>query len=378
MRELELALAVSARPWADRLHRHTLDHGGARVRVRVIDGREALTQDYDVLLVDDACSFLNRRLVDELGRQGKAVVAVVDGAQAREATEWVERLGVAGVVSGSASPEEFIERAATAGRSSLHAEPVPPGTAVDHGPPKGRLVAVMGCSGGVGATEIAIATARAWPGETILVDLDTVSPSVAQRLGMRLLPNVRSALQTRRRVADHLTGELHFLSSGVRVLPGLATSADWSELQGAEVVDLLADLRAFGDVVVNLSAGIPKIASHFEHGPLDGARRVLSAADLVVAVTVPTPIGVSRLFEWAAAARSCGVEHPAVVFNAAPGSAFARAEIAREVGRVIAPGTIDFLPGDDRVRRAGWDGRAVSGGPFARAVARAVRQWVAL
>ncbi len=375
MDELELALAVSARPWADRLHRHTLDHGGARVRVRVIGRRDALEQDYGVLLIDDTCSFLDRRLVDDLLAQGKGVLAVVDGAQAAEATQWVARLGVTDVVGGDASPEQFLEQAAGAVRSrpgGFVAAP-DPGGSVDVA--RGRLVAVMGCSGGVGATEIAIATASAWPGETILVDLDTVSPSMAQRLGLRLLPNLRSALQTRRKVVDLLEGELHRFADGVRVLPGLASSSDWREVRGPEVTELLADLRQFGDLVVNLPAGIPTVRSYGEQGALDPARAVLGASDVVVAVTVATPVGVSRLFEWAAAARSAGVERPAVLFNMAPRSTFARAEITREVGRVIDPLTVGFLPGDGRVRRAGWDGREVRAGPFARAVTKEVRQW---
>ncbi len=376
MRELELGLAVSARPWADRLHRHTLDHGGARVRVRVIGTRDALDQEYDVLFIDDTCSFLDRRLVQDLARQGRGVVAVVDADHHADAREWVERLGVADTVSGTATPEEFIECATAVGRSGPRPS-VPPGDLAPSAPgPSGRLLAVMGCSGGVGATEIAIAIAGAWPGEAILVDLDTVSPSIAQRLGLRLLPNVRSALGARRATVTQLEGELHVLPEGFRVLPGLASASDWRDLSAGDLVDLLADLRRFGDTIVNLPAGVPARSGPHERSPLAATRQMLEEADTVVAVSVATPVGVSRLFEWAAVARSCGVERPAVLFNTAPRSAFARAEIEREVGRVINPISVDFLPGDDRVRRAGWDGRTVKGGPFVRATARATQQWV--
>lgn len=377
MRELELGLAVSARPWADRLHRHTLDHGGARVRVRVIGARDALDQEYDVLFIDDTCSFLNRRLVQDLARLGRGVVAVVDDDDdAADARERIARLGVADTVSGTATPEEFIECATAVGRSGPRAS-VSMGDLPSPAPgPNGRLLAVMGCSGGVGATEIAIAIAGAWPGEAILVDLDTVSPSIAQRLGLRLLPNVRSALGARRTTVTRLDGELHVLPEGFRVLPGLASASDWRDLSGGDLVDLLADLRRLGDAIVNLPAGIPARSGPHDRSPLAATRPVLEEADTVVAVSVATPVGVSRLFEWAAAARSCGVERPAVLFNTAPRSAFARAEIEREVGRVINPVSIDFLPGDDRVRRAGWNGRTVGRGPFVRAAARATQQWV--
>lgn len=375
MDELELALAVSARPWADRLHRHTLDHGGARVRVRVIDRREALDQEYGVIFIDDSCSFLDRRLVDDLASRGKGVVAVVEGDQAAEARDWVARLGITEVVAGDASPEDFIARAQGAVRSRPTAVPAPGETSPGPDDPTGRLVAVMGCSGGVGATEIAIASASAWKGGAILVDLDVVSPSIAQRLGLRLLPNLRSALQTRRKVVELLDGELHPVSGGVRVLPGLASSAGWREIGGSEVGDLLTDLLRMGDVVVNLPAGIPTGNSYGQSGALDVAHPVLALADVVVVVALATPVGVSRLFEWAAVVRTLGVEHPAVVFNQAPRSTFARAEIEREVARVIAPRSVDFFPSDERVRRAGWDGAQVKSGPFAKSVTKAVREW---
>ena len=84
----------------------------------------------------------------------------------------------------------------------------------------------------------------------------------------------------------------------------------------------------------------------------------------------------SPFLEWAFLASSCGIDHPAVVINHAPRSVYAKAEIRAEVERVLEPSSIQFLPVDDRVRRAAWDGTVVRRGPFVRALGRAVGEWV--
>ena len=57
----ELALAASARGWPDQLHRFLLDHGGGRVLARVMGPEQAAHDAYEVLLIDDVCSFLTPR-----------------------------------------------------------------------------------------------------------------------------------------------------------------------------------------------------------------------------------------------------------------------------------------------------------------------------
>jgi MinD-like ATPase involved in chromosome partitioning or flagellar assembly len=374
MREFELALAASARPWADRLHRHTIDHGGARVRVRVLDATAAIEEAYDVLIVDDTCSFLDARLVDDLRSAGKGVVGVADGPQMDEAREWLARMGVHVVLPAAANPAAFLEAAAQSRplRRTASAAPSPP--ELSDGPSH-LLLAVMGSSGGVGATEVAIAAALAWPRQVVLADLDLSSPSVAQRLGMSLLPNLRSALHARRKVVELLEAELQGLTADVRVLPGLPASVG-ERPHAQEVVGLVRDLRSLGDLIVNLPAGMPdRTAPH--NAPAKAAAEVLAEADLATVVTVATPVGIRRLFEWASQAASIGIEHPSVVINQAPRSAYARSEIEREVERVLEPASVTFLPGDPRVTKAAWNGTVISRGPFLRALRPAVRGWAA-
>lgn len=372
MRELELALAASARAWADRLHRHTLDHGGARVRVRVLDAVSAVAESFDVLIVDDSCSFLDARLVEDLRSGGKGIVGVADGPQMDEAREWLARMGVHVVLPAAASPMAFLEAAA---QSRPRRSPTTPEAASrGEGPDTSHfLMAVMGSSGGVGATEVAIAAAQAWPREVVLADLDLSSPSVAQRLGLALLPNLRSALHARRKVLDLLDGELHGFVDGVRVLPGLPASVG-DRPHAQELLGLVADLRSLGDLIVNLPPGMPDSSAQHD-APARTAASILAEADVATVVTVATPIGIRRVFEWAFQAAALGVEHPSVVVNHAPRSAFARAEISAEINRVLEPSSIAFVPVDTRVRKAAWNGTAVGRGPFLRAVTRAVGDW---
>ncbi|HUP17291.1 MAG TPA: hypothetical protein VM848_14720, partial [Acidimicrobiia bacterium] len=62
----DIALAASAREWPDRLHRFLLDHGGGRIVDRVMTPDQASDAGFDVLLIDDVCSFLTPRLVTML------------------------------------------------------------------------------------------------------------------------------------------------------------------------------------------------------------------------------------------------------------------------------------------------------------------------
>jgi hypothetical protein len=91
--EPRIAIAASPREWAQRLHRHVADHGGALVRATVLHPKDALVEDVDVLVVDDVTSFLSPRLVDELHRsEGEGLVRIGTGDVGRR--RLVARVGV--------------------------------------------------------------------------------------------------------------------------------------------------------------------------------------------------------------------------------------------------------------------------------------------
>ena len=109
MADIELALAASARPWAGSLHRFLADHGGARVRAIVMGPEEAVAESYDALIIDDVCSFLTPRLVDQVRRHGRLVVGVYDARDGADAKRRLLDCGVDDVIEADAGPEEFLD-----------------------------------------------------------------------------------------------------------------------------------------------------------------------------------------------------------------------------------------------------------------------------
>jgi MinD-like ATPase involved in chromosome partitioning or flagellar assembly len=355
-------LVLSPRDWAARLHRYAVDHGGLHVKARILRPEEVAVAGFEVLVVDDITSFLSRRLVEEVHSRSARVLGVYDGTDFPEGRQRLFALGVDAVVEAATEPEEFVRRIGQMRSTGPSAVSEGPGSV----PETGRLLVVGGPFGGTGSTEVAIGIASALQeaGEqTVLVDADDVAPSIAQRLGLPVVPNLRTLVEQSRSGEALETDR----SAGFDVVCGLPNARDWAELRPADVAAAFDDLLKQADVVVaDISSGIERL-------PGDGrfrlARRLVADARTIVGVGVATPSGVSRLLEWRAEARALNVAARfVVVFNRVPSGGFVRSEVAREIKRVFEPSAIGFLPEDRRVRRAAWEGNSVSRGPFFRGV----------
>lgn len=410
MDEPRITIAASPREWVQRLHRYAADHGGVQVRATVLHPDDALLEDYDVFVADDTTSFLTRRLVDELHRQGRAVLGVHDPDDPRGKGELIE-VGADEVIERGATAETFVATlAALAARNrqpvegeldalvrDLLDQPDPgaePGatgagsaartTATVPPPPRGtpalrrgQVTAVAAACGGAGASEIAIglaATCGRRGDSTVLVDADDVAPALAQRLDVSLYPNVRAAVDALARRSARLASLCQPVPAGrFSLLAGLSNPTDWSQLRAGEVTDVLGVLaEARRHVLVNVGHRIEDL--HSAGGPprYGLARQVLAAADALVAVALATPVGVAALLAWLADARVLAPDTPVhVVFNRAPASSFHQAEVAAELGRSFVPASLWFVPHDPRVEAAAWAGELTIKGPFARAVAAA-------
>ena len=414
--EPRIALAASPREWAQRLHRHVADHGGAVVRATVLHPKDALTEDVDVFCVDDTTSFLSPRLVDELHRRGRSVLGVFDPEDPRGKGELVD-CGVDELIARDASPAAFVEalgRLAGRARPPVDAElgtllrkpPTPDELATDRPlvsgaahtehpqhatapaaasvppPPRrapslvpGQVTAVAGVGGGVGATEVAagLAAASGRRGDTtVLVDLDDVAPALAQRLHTPLYPNVRAALDAMERREGTVTDVLTTVREGrFELLPGLASPRSWRDLRPAQVADLLRALTTVRrHVLCNTGHRVEDVAGPGATARYGLARHVLALADTVVAVVAPSPVGVTRALEWFAVLdelRDDPVAH--VVFNRAPTARFLRVELANELRRSVAPAGVWYLPDDARVADAAWRGELAGAGAFTRSLA---------
>lgn len=385
MREPELAVVFSPREWANRVVRHITDHGGGRVRMRLIDGRVALEEEYDVLLAEDITSFLDARFVQELRRSGRLILAAYDPDEPA-GKEGLLKLGVSEVVECTASSEEFVRKIGVLVAEAaldLDERAGELGTPRDRGGapagpdrPWGVVTAVGAPPGGCGATEVAIAlarTARLRGESSVVVDADDAAPSVAQRLGLPLTPNVRTAVDAFFHDSGRVTEALVPLArGGFEVLPGIATAADWTHLRPAEVVDVVAELAAIRDhVVVNVGSHLEDLTSFGAPDRYGLTRSLIRAADSVVAVSAPTPLGVTRLLAWIAELRAISPGKPVhVVVNRAPESAFERGELTEEIRRVFVPTSLTFIPDDRHVGKAAWRGELVVSGAFVKGVAR--------
>jgi hypothetical protein len=105
MFEPVLAIAASPRDWANRLHRHVVDRGGARVRATVLHQRAALNESFEVFVVDDTTSFLTRRFIIQLHDLGRQVLGIYEDLRGKR--QLVD-LGVDHAIQRSASTQDLL------------------------------------------------------------------------------------------------------------------------------------------------------------------------------------------------------------------------------------------------------------------------------
>jgi MinD-like ATPase involved in chromosome partitioning or flagellar assembly len=393
MAEPELAVVYSPREWANRVVRHITDHGGGRVRLRVVDRRVCLEEEFDVLIAEDVTSFLDARLVQELRRRGRQILGVYDPKEPTGKERLLE-LGVDDVIEDGAPAEEFVRKIArllplTPKSTSKLTDVELAAIAADLDSAdqtgllgaghsvhrlRGSVCAVGGPPGGCGASEVAVELARAGRrrGDTcMLVDADEVAPSLAQRLGLPPIPNIRTAIDA----LFHGAGRLHDAllpvpEGGFELLAGLANPSDWPQVRPQEAAEVVAELRSLRDhVIVNVSAhteDLPRLGAADRYGV---TREVLGAADVVVGVGVATPVGVARRISWIADVVLLAAGTPVhLVVNKVPASRFVRGEVEAEVLRNYTPASLHLLPLDTAVEKAAWRGELVGQGPFTRGV----------
>lgn len=363
MNEVELALAASARPWVDSLHRFLADHGGARVRTVLMGPDDAVTESYDVLIIDDVCSFLTPRLVEQVRRHGRLVIGVFDVRDGSDAKQRLLECGVDDVVEDGASPEEFVSLI----RRVLELAPYSPSPVAPsaHHSSRGRVVVVGAPPGGCGATEVAVGLAQR--SRAALVDADDVAPSLAQRTGAPLHPNLRTAID----IVHHQSGPVKKAVVAVDsfgLVPGLVNGDDWAQLHSGEVEAVIDEVAMTSAVVVvNIGSGLER--PHLGEGRFGLGRGLVGRADAVVAVGLPHPVGLTRLIRWVNEAAVLAPDTSLVIaVNRMSRSAYQRGEVEAELGRALPGRPVYFLPEDKRVSEAAWSGRPVSGGPFRRSL----------
>jgi len=377
VREPEIALVFSPEIWVEELHRHFVNHGGARVRQILVDPAVAIEEGYDTLVVSYRWPALTRALVVELHDRCRQILGVYDREEPA-GREILGRLGVDAVLESDAGPRAFLDSLlllTSNDRSvALHsgaAEPEPVSAT-----PTGGCSLVVGGPSGAGKTEMAIEMAHAVSAQrrrAVLVDADEVAPSVATRLGMPIEPNLRSAIDAVEFGLGTLGRSVRRCAHGFSAVAGLPNVSAWAQVRPGEVVRVLRGLvRSHDVVVVDVAAPLDDVGAG-SRGRYALARAMLLEANAVVAVGAANPVGVARLLAWLAAAHAVAPNaRMHVIVNRAPGDRFRRGEVFEEIHRTFPPASLLFAPVDRRVEAAAWAGGLVGRGPFTRAVSSAV------
>ena len=310
---------------------------------------------FDVLFIDDVCSFLTPSLVNRVHRSGSAVVGVFAPEDGSDAKRRLLDCGISDVLEADATPIEFVEKVGTA--SAVAATPTP-----DPLPRANAYrIGVVGCVDGVGATETAIALAMSVSASlaTVLVDLDATWPSVAQRLDLPVHPNIRTALDA----SVHHTGtvENSLLHIGdLAVVAGIADGGSGSSFSYPETSALFEDLAVLSDCAVA------------DFGAFDRAdRQMLRSMDTVMVVGNGDPVGVGRILRTLERVSAVvGAGSILVVVNKVGRSAFVSSEIRAEIEGADESVPVVALPFDKRIAEAAWEGAPLGRGSFRKAVRR--------
>jgi CO dehydrogenase nickel-insertion accessory protein CooC1 len=96
---------------------------------------------------------------------------------------------------------------------------------------------------------------------------------------------------------------------------------------------------------------------------------LVGESDVVVAVCDPSPHGLARLLSWLVEAIALAPSAAVlVIVNRAPAARFRRGELFDEITNSLPAVKVAFVPPDNRVGDAAWNGATVGRGSFTRAV----------
>lgn len=265
---LRVATVLSAREWEARFVAAARESAAVRLVMRAYlpDEVAGRAQDIDVVVAGAETPWITATRVAAWRRLGLRVVGVHQTADAPAA----ERLAAGGA---DLVLEESIESDRMVREIRLLEAEVPSDQSR-----QGRLVAVTGCRGAPGRTEIAVALAWAASRRTMtaLVDADLVGASIAVRLGLPPRPDLADC------VDQAIEGEPVVARSQafgrLSIVPGALRPAGIRSESALDVAEALAaDRTVIADV-----------------GPWVEAGTFLRAADSVLFVVEATPIGIVR------------------------------------------------------------------------------------
>lgn len=388
-REPAVAVGSSQRSWVAELMSYAQDHAGVRVVGTVLSAREALDHDYDVLLIDDTTSYLTKRLIDRVHSMRRIVIGIYEDTRGDVGRSKLLEFGVDAVIDAESPPKEFLARIRSVTEQKLvdkdfaqivRGEELESGNSdadallsdpTDAGSEQAaRSVTVVSGSNGVTEVAIGLAAQLAKRGSSVvLVDLDTLEPAIAQRLGIELTPNVLSAIESLR-FSGEIKPAVQLHEQGFGLLAGLPSPREWEACGLDDTEDLIGVLaETYDNVIVRTNRFLEDVSSFgFSPGRFELARRLVAGADQLVVVGDPSPLGVTAVLGWIGEARGLSGEPVHVVMNHCGRSVYQRGEIKEEIGRTFRSASVTFVPEDLRIRKAAWQGELAPTGRFTKAL----------
>ncbi len=367
-----IAIAGSQRAWAAELLRFLSDFGGARLKGTVLTAREALDPGYEVLLIDDIASFLSPRLVERVKESGKRVIGFYDPATGEQGRERLRIVGVDAILPVDLGPEEILEAVSAVAMGDSFEPFETAGGATRQATLTGRITTVAG--GDLGG-DFAMALGGTFSSKgrnTLIVDADTVTPMLAQRLSLPIVPNLLTALDSHVELRGNVQDSLLAGPYGMTILTGIPEASEWETVGVDEMEDLLETASQwFDELIVKVSAHIEELSRlGARGGRFDVSRAMVRLAAEAVYVAEPTPTGLARALGWISQARRLTSARLHVVFGGSPAGSFQRGELGDELTRSYIPSSITWLPGDPGRERSVWNGTAIPKGPFRKTVDR--------
>lgn len=373
--EPRVLVGASQLGWVTALTQWLSEHGGAQLVGQALTSDDIHEADFDLLVVDGWSSLLSRRLVDRVQSGGAAVLVLVNSDRPEAEANRLRDLGVSLSLPASALPEEIVSRASevAAVRRFTERQHPPDNESATHGSEDAghRLLVVLGQDG---VTEVAANLAAAFARlgrSTLVADFDTVEPSIAQRLGIPIIPNLLTASEQIRQSRFDATSVATY-PNGFAVLPGLANPREWDELTSVEAGGLASAIRDKFEVTLAVVHPMLEDLAPLSglEGRFDVGRRLVEAADETVVVAAGSPVGLVRALGTIADVRGITATPIHVVVNRMPRDGFLHAEWTEELTRTFTPASLTFLPVDRGLPKAAWDGRLLDRGPFVREVQR--------
>lgn len=320
---------------------------------------QAVESRFDVMLIDDVCSFLTPRLVSLVKGKGRDVIGVFAAEDGTDAKRRLLECGITDVIEMEASPAEFVEKISS---TMAHRPSTLPGA--DRVPARLVSIGVAGATDGVGATEIAttLAAILSATANTILFDLDTLWPSVAQRLDLPLHPNLRTVLDAAMHNPERVYSGIQRMGD-LNVVGGVADAGRGRPVSRVEVAAVYDQLANDYDVAVSDLGAYGR--------RIDGIELVLHS---LVIVGSADPVGVARLLKTLDAVAAAGHRSQVLaVVSKTPARRFHEAEVRREMGLAHPRIPVMTVPFDERLVGASWEGLPANRGPMAKSMRRMAR-----